>query len=98
MPVLIRSKHMANPNYEFDPVTQITAGALGEPGHRTFYLQAEKGLDRITLLCEKEQVLALAEAITEMLGNLDKEFGLERKEDVVIDEGKMVIKEPAEPL
>jgi uncharacterized repeat protein (TIGR03847 family) len=89
---------MANPSYEFDPVTHITAGALGEPGHRTFYVQAEKGLERITLLCEKEQVTALTEAIAEMLGNLEKEFGLVRKENVVIDEVKMIIKEPAEPL
>ncbi len=89
---------MANPNYEFDPVTHITAGALGEPGHRTFYIQAEQGLDRITLLCEKEQVMALAEAIEEMLGNLEKEFGLERSEDDDFDEVKMMVKEPAEPL
>jgi uncharacterized repeat protein (TIGR03847 family) len=89
---------MANPNYEFDPVTHITAGALGEPGHRTFYIQAEHGLDRITLLCEKEQVLALAEAIEEMLTNLAKEFSIERKEDIMIDEVAMIIKEPVEPL
>jgi uncharacterized repeat protein (TIGR03847 family) len=89
---------MANPNYEFDPVTHITAGALGEPGHRTFYIQAEHGLDRITLLCEKEQVLALAEAIEEMLTNLEKEFSIERNEDIMIDEVAMLIKEPAEPL
>lgn len=89
---------MANPIYEFDPVTHITAGALGEPGHRTFYIQAERGLDRITLLCEKEQVLALAEAIVEMLNNLETEFGLHREEADVIDEVDMIIKEPIEPL
>jgi uncharacterized repeat protein (TIGR03847 family) len=89
---------MANPIYEFDPVTHITAGALGEPGHRTFYIQAERGLDRITLLCEKEQVLALAEAIDEMLNNLEKEFSLGRKEDVTLDDVHMIIKEPIEPL
>lgn len=89
---------MANPVYEFDPVTHITAGALGEPGHRTFYIQAERGLDRITLVAEKEQVLALAEAISEMLTNLEKEFGLKPEEDLEIDEVKMIVKEPAEPL
>ncbi len=89
---------MANPIYEFDPASHITAGALGEPGHRTFYIQAERGLDRITLLCEKEQVLALAEAIDEMLNNLEKEFTLAREEDVIFDEVKMIIKEPIEPL
>lgn len=89
---------MANPLFEFDPVTHITAGALGEPGHRTFYIQAERGLDRLTLLCEKEQVLALAEAIDEMLGNLEKEFNLARKEEVTFDEVEMTIKEPVDPV
>ncbi len=89
---------MANPLYEFDPVTHITAGALGEPGHRTFYIQAERGLDRLTLLCEKEQVLALAEAIDEMLNNLEKEFSLSRLEEVTFDEVEMTIKEPVEPV
>ncbi len=89
---------MANPVYEFDPVTRITAGALGEPGHRTFYIQADRGLDRITLLCEKEQVMALAEAIDEMLSNLEKEFSLQRSEDITIDDVAMIVKEPAEPL
>ena len=89
---------MANPIYEFDPVTRITADALGQPGHRTFYIQAERGLDRVTLLCEKEQVQALADAIDEMLANLEKEFGLAREENPVIDEAPMIIREPVEPL
>jgi uncharacterized repeat protein (TIGR03847 family) len=89
---------MANPLYEFDPVTWITAGALGRPGHRTFYLQAERGLDRLTLLCEKEQIQALAEAIDEMLDNLEKEYHLPRQSDLTMDEEEMNVKEPAEPL
>ncbi|MGQ9489151.1 MAG: DUF3090 family protein [Anaerolineae bacterium] len=89
---------MAYPIIELDPVTHITAGALGRPGHRTFFIQAERGLDRVTLLCEKEQVLALAEAIDEMLQNLEKEFGLARHEGLKIDEVAMGIKEPVDPL
>jgi len=89
---------MAHPVVEFDPVTHITAGAIGEPGHRTFFIQAERGLERITLLCEKEQVLALADAIDEMVEKLEKEFGLARHEDLVIDEAVMMIKEPVDPL
>jgi uncharacterized repeat protein (TIGR03847 family) len=58
---------LANPIYELDPVTHITAGALGEPGHRTFFIQAERGLQRVDLLCEKQQVEALADAIDEMV-------------------------------
>lgn len=89
---------MANPLYEFDPASHVTAGAVGQPGHRTFYIQAERGLDRITLLCEKEQVQALAEAIEEMLDNLEKEYGLKRDTTVVVDEEKMAVKEPLEAL
>ena len=89
---------MANPIYEFDPVTHITADATGRPGHRSFYLQAVRGLDTISLLCEKEQVQALAEAIDEMLDNLEKEFGLQREKEQQVDEATMIIREPVEPL
>lgn len=89
---------MANTIIELDPVTHITAGALGKPGHRTFFIQAERGLDRVTLLCEKEQVLALAEAVDEMIQNLSDEFGLLRHEGLQVDEAAMAIKEPVDPL
>lgn len=89
---------MTNPVYEFDPVTHITAGALGVPGQRIFYIQAERGLDRVTLLCEKEQVQALAEAIDEMAEKLEEEFKLARAPAAVVDEVKMTIKEPVDPL
>jgi len=89
---------MANPVYEFDPVTHITAGALGMPGQRIFYIQAERGLDRVTLLCEKEQVQALVEAIDEMADKLEEEFKLARAPAVTVDEVKMTVKEPVEPL
>ena len=89
---------MANPVYEFDPVTHITAGALGLPGHRVFYIQAERGLGRVTLLCEKEHVQELAKAIDEMLDRLAEEFKLARPPAQAVDEVKMTIREPAEPL
>jgi uncharacterized repeat protein (TIGR03847 family) len=89
---------MANPLYEFDPVTHITAGALGMPGQRIFYIQAEHGLDRVTLLCEKEQIQALAEAIDEMEDKLEEEFKLARVAAMTVDEVKMTVKGPFEPL
>jgi uncharacterized repeat protein (TIGR03847 family) len=92
------SNAMANPVYEFDPVTHITAGALGLPGNRVFYIQAERGLDRVTLLCEKEHVQELAKAIDEMLDKLEEEFKLARAPIPTVDEVKMTIKEPVEPL
>ena len=89
---------MANPIIELDPVTHITAGAVGEPGHRTFYVQAERRSDRVDLICEKEQVQALADAIDEMAQNLEQEFGLTRPTDLAVDDAAMTIKEPLDPL
>jgi uncharacterized repeat protein (TIGR03847 family) len=89
---------MANLVVEFDPVTHITAGALGKPGERTFYVQAERGLDRVTLLCEKEQVQALCQAIDEMAERLQEEFGIPPEKTPAFDEVKMTVREPVEPL
>jgi uncharacterized repeat protein (TIGR03847 family) len=89
---------MANPIIELDPVTHITAGAVGQPGQRTFFVQAERTSDRIDLICEKEQVQALADAIDEMAQNLEQEFGLTRHTDLVVDDAAMAIKEPVDPL
>lgn len=88
---------MANTVVELDPVTHITAGAIGKPGQRTFFVQAEKGLERVTLVCEKEQVQALADAVDEMVTNLEQEFGLARHENLKVDEDAMQVKEE-EPL
>jgi uncharacterized repeat protein (TIGR03847 family) len=89
---------MASPIVEYDPVSHITAGALGKPGERTFFVQAERGLDRVTLLCEKEQVQALTEAVDEMMENLQREFGVVPEKVAPVDEVKMSVREPVEPL
>ncbi len=89
---------MANPVYEMDPVTHITAGAVGQPGQRIFYLQGQRGIETVSLLCEKEQVRALADAIEEMVANLEQEFGLTRHTDLKTDEKAMMLAEPLDPL
>lgn len=65
---------MAQRVIELNPVSRITADAIGEPGSRTFFLQARKGSRLITMLCEKEQVRALGLAIQEMLEDLRKRY------------------------
>ena len=52
---------------ELDPTTRVTAGAIGEPGQRTFYLQARSEDTLVTLLLEKQQVALLAAHIDELL-------------------------------
>jgi uncharacterized repeat protein (TIGR03847 family) len=60
--------------YEFDPVTFITTGCIGEPGKRVFYLQAQKGGEVLTLLIEKQQVEALAHGIEHFLKELQEKI------------------------
>lgn len=58
---------------EFDPVDQIVAGALGEPGHRTFLIQAWKQGSPLTVLVEKEQVAALSGRILDLVATLEEQ-------------------------
>jgi uncharacterized repeat protein (TIGR03847 family) len=55
------------PEIEFDPVDSIAAGAVGEPGARAFYIQAEKDGQVLSVLVEKQQVAMLAERVRILL-------------------------------
>ncbi|MCA1833849.1 MAG: DUF3090 domain-containing protein [Actinobacteria bacterium] len=57
-------------SFELETPDRLTAGAVGEPGRRIFYLQAAGGGQVVTLLVEKEQVQALAETINRLLAML----------------------------
>jgi uncharacterized repeat protein (TIGR03847 family) len=50
--------------FSFDPPDRFLAGTVGSPGRRTFYLQAVKGLQVISVALEKVQVAVLAERLT----------------------------------
>lgn len=60
---------------ELDPVDRITAGAVGEPGERTFFLQARQGERLVTILVEKQQVELLSASLVEILARSGKETG-----------------------
>lgn len=49
----------------------FTAGAVGPPGQRVFYLQVRDGELVVTLRCEKQQVAALAEYFGGLLEDLE---------------------------
>jgi uncharacterized repeat protein (TIGR03847 family) len=55
------------PEIEFDPVDSIAAGAVGQPGQRAFYIQAEKDGRVLSVLVEKQQVAMLAERVRILL-------------------------------
>ena len=77
---------------ELERVDRLTAGAVGEPGHRSFYLQAQHGADVITLLVEKQQVQLLAASIEELLGKLEVDTGEGSADD------ELQLQEPLEPM
>ncbi|MGH9084174.1 MAG: DUF3090 family protein [Acidimicrobiales bacterium] len=49
----------------------FTAGTVGPPGQRVFYLQVREDALTITLRCEKQQVAALAEYFDGLLDDLE---------------------------
>jgi uncharacterized repeat protein (TIGR03847 family) len=53
--------------YTYDSPERFVAGAVGQPGQRTFYLQASAGGRVTSVLVEKFQVSLLAERIDELL-------------------------------
>jgi uncharacterized repeat protein (TIGR03847 family) len=57
-------------SFDFEQPDFFTAGAVGKPGDRTFYLQAREKGRLITLKCEKEQVRALGEYLAGLITKL----------------------------
>jgi uncharacterized repeat protein (TIGR03847 family) len=55
------------PVYDYDPPQRFVAGTVGEPGQRTFFLQAGGGGRVTSVSCEKAQVAILAERVGELL-------------------------------
>jgi len=83
--------------YDLNPVDRITTDAIGEPGERVFYIQARQREQRVTLLCEKEHVAALAEAIDQLLLSLaEGDADAVVEPDRVLQEG-MALEYPLEP-
>ena len=60
---------------ELDPVDRLTAGAVGPPGQRVFYLQARQSDRLVTIIVEKQQVELLAESLVDILSRSGKETG-----------------------
>jgi uncharacterized repeat protein (TIGR03847 family) len=77
---------------DLERVDKITTGAVGEPGERTFFLQARQGERTVTITVEKEQVELLASSILEILATVDLETGDGPDDDA------LELEPPLEPL
>jgi uncharacterized repeat protein (TIGR03847 family) len=82
---------------DYNPVSRITVGAVGQPGQRIFLLQASQGPSTTTLKLEKEQARVLATSTMELLEELDEKYPRSYSK---LDEplsSDLMIQEPMEP-
>lgn len=61
---------MATVIHRFDPPDRFIAGTVGQPGERTFFLQARTGTRLTSVTLEKQQVEILGERVDELLDEL----------------------------
>ena len=56
--------------FDFENAEAFAAGAMGEPGQRTFYLQVRAEGRVVSVKCEKSQVQALSTYLRDMLADM----------------------------
>ncbi|HEX3708028.1 MAG TPA: DUF3090 domain-containing protein [Mycobacteriales bacterium] len=66
---------MPGREFAFDPPERFVAGTVGQPGQRTFYLQATGSGRTVSVSLEKLQVTALAERLDELLDEVRRRHG-----------------------
>lgn len=64
-------------SWEFTQPNRFTAGAIGEPGARVFYVQVFADGVEVDVKCEKQQVIALADHLVKLLADLPEPAGSE---------------------
>ena len=75
---------MTHQVHSFEPPERFVAGTVGEPGDRTFFLQARGDGRVISVALEKVQVSLLAEKLEELLIEANKRFGVTLPEAPVL--------------
>lgn len=65
---------------------RFVAGTVGQPGNRTFYLQAVHDKRVISVVLEKEQVAVLAERIGALLAEVNRRFGTPLPPEAEVDD------------
>lgn len=83
---------------ELNPVNRITADAIGPPGKRVFYIQANTDNETVTLIAEKFQVQSLAVGAEQFLAEIAQRFPDLADASPEYDEAYMKIQPPVDPL
>ncbi|HEX3781181.1 MAG TPA: DUF3090 domain-containing protein [Pseudonocardiaceae bacterium] len=79
---------MARVIHIFREPDRFVAGTVGQPGDRSFYLQASEDVRTVSVLLEKRQVEVLADRIGSLLEEVARQFGAdvpERAPDDLLD-------------
>jgi uncharacterized repeat protein (TIGR03847 family) len=71
---------MPRRRFIFDPPERFVTGTVGEPGQRTFFLQAREGARVVSVALEKVQVAVLADRLGQLLEELERR-GIAAEED-----------------
>ncbi|EKF23384.1 hypothetical protein C731_2601 [Mycolicibacterium hassiacum DSM 44199] len=66
---------MARAIHVFRSPDRFVAGTVGQPGNRTFYLQAVHDKRVVSVVLEKQQVAVLADRISALLAEIHRRFG-----------------------
>src|SRR5258708_11400504 len=66
---------MSRAIHVFRSPDRFVAGTVGQPGNRTFYLQAVHEARVVSVVLEKQQVAVLAERIDALLVEVNRRFG-----------------------
>jgi len=85
---------MARLVYSFENPDRFVAGAVGQPGSRTFYLQAREGNRVVSVTLEKVQVSVLAERLTALLAEVRSRGAEVPDEPVATEIDRAPLEEP----
>jgi uncharacterized repeat protein (TIGR03847 family) len=88
---------MAGSTFDINPVTHITAGYIGQPGQRVFYMQARGASELLTLIIEKQQLQALALGIQQFLSEVKEKMPELAEPAGDFDPATMELQKPVDP-
>ena len=88
------------PRIEMDvnPVVHITTDAIGQPGQRVFYIQAQSADNTLTVVVEKVQIQTLALGVEDFLSEVSQRYPDLAGVSPEYDEARMHIQPPVDPL
>ena len=76
---------MSRQIFFFDQPRRFVVGTVGQPGERTFFLQASDGGRVVSVALEKGQVVVLADRMEQLLSEMAEQAGVQLPDQIVTD-------------